>query len=310
MPNLATRYQPTDGPSSPRIRATSPPPSRNLPTLDTFSQARQAEASFRDLGPRQRSPEGYHFPEPPRSRPELLNRQSEPLLDDDTLRRQRRLEELEIQEKEQELRARELDIELKARELERQRDGTRMNMPQPMSRESYAGIGAGGGRAAGELERQRDLLMRERERYDTTPTTSRQSQYGTSLNIPSSSRTPSDESMPHTSPLPESPQLNALHPPYCTCETCKYASKATRPGEKSKGGWMRRLSMPIVAGLDVKRNNNHTVKGMSIDGKKNASTTMLAVNTREDGRIVSGGRRSYDASSGISNRSVTNLGRR
>lgn len=218
----------------------------------------------------QNSPEEYRSPEPPRLNPRTETSYRLPSLNssgnDETIRRQRRLEELEIQEKEQELRARELDIELKTRELERQRDTVRMGMPQP-------------------LERHRDV-----ERYDSPPTP----RYGASLGVPPSpSRAPSDESS-HVSDSPH--QLNALHPASCTCETCKRPG----PGEKSKSGWMRRLSMPIVA------RSGNTMKGqghgglMSLDGKKGASTTMLA---REDGRVMSGGRMSYDAS----NRSVTNL---
>lgn len=82
---------------------------------------------------------------------------------------------------------------------------------------------------------------------------------------------------------------------------------------------MRRLSMPIVGNAfssDSKKNIHSTVnagKGglMSLDGKKNASTTMLRSGASEEGRAGggAGGRRSYDPN-GVGHRSVTNLGLR
>jgi len=82
-----------------------------------------------------------------------------------------------------------------------------------------------------------------------------------------------------------------------------------RPVEKSKPGWIRRLSMDVgnAFNLDSKKGignipigSNQGRSGMfSMDGKKNVSNTALRV--QEDGR------RSYEAS-GISNRSMTNLG--
>ena len=117
-----------------------------------------------------------------------------------------------------------------------------------------------------------------------------------------------------------------------------------RPEKKTSGGWIRRLSMPVgnAFGLDSKRHQSHnsviSTKGVyargagvasspvserrglfSMDGKRNASTTALRLpggsgrEVQEDGRIsgsgegLGAGRRSYDAS-GISNRSMTNLG--
>lgn len=154
------------------------------------------------------------------------------------------------------------------------------------------------------------------------------------------------------------------HASNCGCESCsisKYQSSSNpnqethnpqstelsanqRPGKKTGGGWIRRLSMPVgnALGLDSKRhqsNNSVTsTKGIyalgtgvgsspvserrglfSMDGKRNASATALRLPTgsgkevQEDGRIsgrgegLGPGRRSHEAS-GISNRSMSSLG--
>ncbi|KAM6490489.1 hypothetical protein JOM56_013832 [Amanita muscaria] len=153
------------------------------------------------------------------------------------------------------------------------------------------------------------------------------------------------------------PQSRDQHPSYCGCERCsaKYGEVNTsmpdphvlRPPEQpivlrpsasdAKGGWMRRLSMPVVMGhalnLDSsssKKTNqresssssslyalgagignthlpNPGTKGglFSLDGKKHASSTNLRFGVREDGKIS--GRRSYETSI-LANRSMTNLG--
>ncbi|PBL03505.1 hypothetical protein ARMGADRAFT_1157610 [Armillaria gallica] len=308
--DLATRYQPTDGPSSPRIRASSPPIPRALPSLDSFSQARQAEASFRERSPPGAFRESSTTPTPI-SMPQP-NFQTHTSAHDDAVRRQRRLEELEIKEKEQKLRARELEIEFKSRELERQRDFLMSSSTAlGRDRDAYASEDRSPSSHGRESERQaRDSLSRSR---DDVRTEIPRPPYANSLAPPSSTRTLGGSSEENGRPERPGQSLNQLHPAYCTCDTCKNSKSGrttSRPGEKSKGGWMRRLSMPIVAGnafLDAKRHGG-TMKGglTSLDGKKMASTTMLA---HEDGRLAAGGRRSYDAS-GISNRSVTNLGRR
>lgn len=110
-------------------------------------------------------------------------------------------------------------------------------------------------------------------------------------------------------------------------------SGADKRTEKAKGGWMRRLSMPVVMGhalnldsssskktnqresssssslyaLGAGIGNTPGTKGglFSLDGKKNASSTNLRFGVREDGKIS--GRRSYETSI-LANRSMTNLG--
>ncbi|KAG5637141.1 hypothetical protein H0H81_005625 [Sphagnurus paluster] len=134
-----------------------------------------------------------------------------------------------------------------------------------------------------------------------------QSQSSSHYSRYSHSPTPSQQQPP--SPL-------SAHAPYCGCERCsaaKYRTHATpspvdlrppatpiqlRPTEKSKPGWMRRLSMPVggAFGLDSKKGigNQPGVGGgqgkgriFSMDGRKNLSST--ALRAQEDGR------RSFDA---------------
>ncbi|KAH6909110.1 hypothetical protein BKA70DRAFT_1277480 [Coprinopsis sp. MPI-PUGE-AT-0042] len=137
----------------------------------------------------------------------------------------------------------------------------------------------------------------------------------------------------------ESP--SAPHAPYCGCDTCSVAKYRTpssgttdtidsqarnmlRPpisSDKPKAGWMRRLSMPGglsgAFSLDSKKNTSggsnyalgtgvssaNVSKGLlSLDGKRNLSTTSLLKSPQEDGRVGGGRRTSYEA-----NRSMTNL---
>ncbi|CAA7267113.1 unnamed protein product [Cyclocybe aegerita] len=104
--NLATRYQPNDAPLSPRIRAGSPPVSRqqSLPLLDTG--ARSPKEAYQEY------PSSSYRPGQVISNPE-----------EDRTRRQRpdELAELQRREREQELRERELELEMRAHELEKQR---------------------------------------------------------------------------------------------------------------------------------------------------------------------------------------------
>ena len=133
----------------------------------------------------------------------------------------------------------------------------------------------------------------------------------------------------------------------CSVNKYKEKPPQTQPqaqrSEKSKGGgWIRRLSMPVgnAFNLDSKKHQSNnsmssttssnyglgsgiaggpatSSKGLfSLDSKKNVSTTALmssgsggTLSPQEDGRLRGGavGRRSYEAS-GVSNRSMTNLG--
>ena len=108
------------------------------------------------------------------------------------------------------------------------------------------------------------------------------------------------------------------HAPSCGCETCsvaKYRSPPTsqpldfrppakplslRPVEKSKPGWIRRLSMPVgnAFNLDSKKGISN-IEGL---GSRKRSTTSLGTVIHQDGR------KSYEANAMRANRSMTNLG--
>ncbi|KAJ3514069.1 hypothetical protein NLJ89_g2587 [Agrocybe chaxingu] len=104
--NLATRYQPNDAPLSPRMRAGSPPVSRqhSLPLQDTT--ARSPKEVYQDY------PSSSYRPG-----------QVVPNQEEDRTRRQRQdeLTEFQRREREQELKERELELEMRAHELEKQR---------------------------------------------------------------------------------------------------------------------------------------------------------------------------------------------
>ncbi|KAJ3796876.1 hypothetical protein GGU11DRAFT_110065 [Lentinula aff. detonsa] len=322
--DLATRYQSPDSPSSPRSRPLSPNGSRTVISLDTLRQ-------------------GDVLKDQPSSSPSSTSRPntSEPSrVDDERRHNQRRstqLVELEIQGREGEIRLREREVELRSRELEREnamllsrneamfaREPTELDSivrnPQPPLR-----------------VRQRQLSFQQPQKSAAHPTET--------STVPFSGRPLSQYSSASTSNLAPPPSFSygsnagstsarrdssqnsststSNHAPYCGCENCsasKYktssplASPIRSEKEKPKG-WMRRLSMPIVAGnafLDSKKNKDSghgSGKGVrSLDSKKNGSTTGLRSSITEEGRLgVVSGRRSYDAG-GISNRSMTNLG--
>ncbi len=235
--DLATRYQPTDGPSSPRIRASSPPIPRALPSLDSFSQARQAEASFRERSPPGAFRESSTTPTPI-SMPQP-NFQTHTSAHDDAVRRQRRLEELEIKEKEQKLRARELEIEFKSRELERQRDFL-MSSSTALGRErdGYASEDRSPNSHGQESERQaRDSMSRSR---DDVRTEIPRPPYANSLVPPSSTRTLGSSSEENGRPERSGQSLNQLHPAYCTCDTCKNSQiwSNNKPSWREKQRWL------------------------------------------------------------------------
>ncbi|KAG6909058.1 hypothetical protein DXG01_002211 [Tephrocybe rancida] len=345
--DLANRYQPTNTPSSPRLRTPSAP--RQLP----FPPTRTGDDNY----PQSSSTSGNINPPTP----------SSPRQEDAARRREQRLNDLaqlELKEKELALRERERDLQQKSRELDRER--ARLNSTRES--DEYGTVndlprGAASPQTYTQIKpRERKISSRKRRPQSqldagVTPipgpsqNTARphsQYSYSTTNLIPPSpssnsvqhsyshdgqSQSPSSYTSHSHSPTPsnqfsQSPSTPA-HAPYCGCESCsaaKYRAPRSppdsgslrpptepitlRPAEK-KGGWMRRLSMPMgnALGLDSKKSITQNFAGVgsglgsrggvfSLDGKRNASSTQL--NVREDGR------RSYDAS-GISNRSMSNL---
>ncbi|KAF8071920.1 hypothetical protein FPV67DRAFT_906263 [Lyophyllum atratum] len=344
--DLATRYQPTDGPSSPRLRT----PSLNahqlpLTPVGTGVQARSADSS------QDRSLAGRNVPMPSSS-PKSPGQ-------DEARRRQQRLNDLaqlEMKERELEILERERDIERRARELDRDRarlvdvregdeygdaNETPRNgiTPEPYSqlrprerRTSFRNqrpqsqLDPGNSPASASNQN----LGRPHSQYSYSPSHLVPPSPSSNSGQPSHSHDGQSQSSfqsqySHSPPSPhQSPQT--AHAPYCGCEKCsaaKYRAPqappdlrppaepiSLRPPEKSKPGWIRRLSMPVGNAFNLESKKGiGNIAGVgsgpgksgifSMDGRKNVSSTALRV--QEDGR------RSYEAS-GISNRSVTNLG--
>ena len=118
------------------------------------------------------------------------------------------------------------------------------------------------------------------------------------------------------SPSPSSP---AEHAPYCGCNACsasKYrappasTARDNRPPEpplvlrpeKPKGGWIRRLSMPVINGAFSSPDARKGVSGAGIAGGPGYRNSFAMAD--EDGRLRT------DLTGGIRNRSTTNLARR
>ncbi|KAI0749964.1 hypothetical protein C8Q80DRAFT_1100838 [Daedaleopsis nitida] len=282
--NLANRYEPVGGmPNVTHQQTGSPTRERTRPSMEhsrmpepSSTTATTATASRYSAAP------------------------SGPSTEEIAVRRQRieELEELELREREHELRMKEREIEQRARELERERLHLLSARSGPNGSLVNDGTRATGGPRISTT--QRPSMDNLGSRYPSS-----YSQSTTQLVPPSSqavSRQPSSQ--------PSSPAND--HAPYCGCESCsasKYKSNSRGPvespvmlrPEKPRGGWIRRLSMPVVG------------NAFSLDSKKNGSTTGIAGGpgyrnsmafTGEDGRLQT------DLSGGIRNRSTTNVARR
>ena len=235
-----------------------------------------------------------------------------PSTEEIALRRQRieELEELELREREHELRMREREIEQRARELERER--LQLLNARGVRNDGYTSDGT---RATGG----RRVSTTQRPTIETLPGSRYPSSYSqstTHLVPPVSQQTSSSRT---GSSQPSSPASQpADHAPYCGCESCsasKYKSREVpsprdlRPPEppiqlrpeKPKGGWIRRLSMPVIPNafsLESKKG------GVGIAGGPAAGYRSSMAFADEDGRLHT------DLTGGIRNRSSTNLARR
>ena len=300
--DLAFRYQPTDGPTSPHTRATSPPVSRQLPfpPLDTVAQARQAESSFQERS----LPGAYNSM--PTPGPSSSTSNVTPTPDDEAARRRRQqIEErveVELHEKERELREREREIEMRARELERERaqlmdargdeypsDTSRgYTSPQPQLRPR---------------ERQTSFKLQQRPRSQLDlPSNSRssppadtrpQSRYSHSTTHlappPSSSQSPSQPSSSHShsnysKPRPPSPlhahsqqqhEGASEHAPFCGCDTCSVAKYKERKAAPSPHD-LRPPAKPIALRPEkpkgwMRRLSMPVGNAFSLDSKKNTT---------------------------------------
>ncbi|CDO78041.1 hypothetical protein BN946_scf184724.g5 [Trametes cinnabarina] len=237
-----------------------------------------------------------------------------PTSEEIALRRQRieELEELELREREHELRMKEREIEQRALELERERQ-------RLLTARSGRNDGDRSDSSRG-VDGARRVSITQRPALDPVPGArypSSNSQSTSNLVPPSFSSNGVDSRQP--SSQPSSPGVQPSdHAPYCGCESCsasKYRSRDagqrrdSRPPEpplnlrpeKPRGGWIRRLSMPVVS------------NAFSLDSKKMASNVGIAGGpgyrnsvafAQEDGRLYT------DLTGGIRNLSSTNLARR
>ena len=244
---------------------------------------------------------------------------SSPTMDEIALRRRRieELEELELREREHELRMKEREIGQRARELERERL-TLMNARDTRN-DGYVSAGS---RAASGTR----LSTTQRPSMDAVPGSRYPSSYSQSAThlVPPASSQASSSSRTGSS-QPSSPASQPTdHAPYCGCETCsasKYKSRDGAPSprdlrppepliqlrpEKPKGGWIRRLSMPVIPNafsLDSKKSGAGIAGGGHGSGAGYRNSMAFA---EEDGRL----QLHTDLTGGIRNRSSTNIARR
>ncbi|KAI0833779.1 hypothetical protein BC628DRAFT_1307875 [Trametes gibbosa] len=289
--SLAHRYEPTVGtPNSPPRPAVSPTHQGAQMSIDNYSRMPEPTSGVREPPP---SSARYSVPLGPST-------------DEIALRRQRleELEELELRERDLELRVKEREIEQRSRELERERQ--QLRNVRGARNDGYVSDSSRGAGAPRISTTQRPSIDM---RYSSS-----HSQSSTNLAPPSQTSSTRQPSSQPSSPNRSSP---TDHAPYCGCEACsasKYKtrdllprrdSRPTEPPlqlrpEKPRGGWIRRLSMPVVS------------NAFSLDSKKNASNAGIAggpgyrnsLAFDEDGRLQT------DLTGGIRNRSSTNVARR
>ncbi|KAI0364323.1 hypothetical protein BV20DRAFT_974598 [Pilatotrama ljubarskyi] len=295
--SLAHRYEPTASTSNVSQQTTgSPTQERARASLDNYLRMTGPTTTARDPPTGGPGPRYSSVP-------------ATPTPDEIALRRQRieELEELELRERDLELRMKEREIEQRARELERERQ--QLLTARSGRSDGYTSDGSRGAIGPGVSATQRPAIDTLQSRYPSSYSQS------TSNLVPP----PQGMSSRHPSSQPSSPAAQpADHAPYCGCESCsasKYKtrdvlprrdSRPTEPPlnlrpEKPRGGWIRRLSMPVVS------------NAFSLDSKKNANNVGIAGGpgyrnslafAEEDGRLVT------DVTGGIRNRSSTNLATR
>ncbi|TFK75205.1 hypothetical protein BDN72DRAFT_563199 [Pluteus cervinus] len=306
---MAARYQPIDGPTSPpRTRAMSPTQS---------SQQRQLPTP---------QPSEVTKPTPPSPSPG-------PTPGDDELNRHRRqrldeIAEHELNERERHLRDREQQIHAQTQELERERarlySTSNRDSAEPSA--SYTNVS----QMSSVASPSRGHQHRERRSSQQTPHSQMDSgpshmQYSRSQPQPQPPprdsrdlQPPSSPSYPHPSSRPSSrppsrlestshtnrPSITSYQQLPSPIDSRGLAPSFPQPNyavqpnalrsDKPKGGWMRRLSMPVVSNAfssDSKKGTGNvgiSSKTMfAVDGKRNTSTTnlKLGAGVTEDGRL-------------------------
>lgn len=245
---------------------------------------------------------------------------STPTMDEIAIRRRRieELEDLELRERDYELRMKEREIEQRARELERER----LNLMNARDTRNDGYVGAGTRVASG------PRLSTTRPSMDAMPGSRYPSSYSQSAThlVPPASSQASTSSRTGSS-QPSSPASQPTdHAPYCGCEACSASKYKGREGpapsprdlrppepliqlrpEKPKGGWIRRLSMPVIPNafsLDSKKGGAGIAGHGAGTGAGYRNSLAFA---EEDGRL----HLHTDLTGGIrNNRSSTNVARR
>ena len=200
------------------------------------SAGRQTRSPINDVPQRSRDP-GSSSPLPQQF-PSVTPSRTEGLTDD-LARRRQRIEELE------ELERREHALELRAREREftaRQRERA-----QTLRSRALDGYASDSSRSNHPLLSHKQQSQVSLQSQPHTPTLSSNYSYSTTSLLPPGPSGPASPAMQRVK--------NDAHRPDCQCPACTIARYAEKPltaqprpqgREKSKGGWMRRLSMPVV----------------------------------------------------------------
>ncbi|KAL0568800.1 hypothetical protein V5O48_013183 [Marasmius crinis-equi] len=308
-------------------RPASPPGARPLPSIDTNVRPRHQDASQwereREREPTvtagHRSVSGSREPTPATTADEELAARR---------RHQQRMEQmadLELREKEQELKRREQEIEERAKQLEKERaqflQKATLSSPEMRSPRQR------------QLSQQEHLGRPHSSGNVVFPSTSPSPspRIGGNANLrPQSQYSASATHLVPPGPSPTTPRgsyrdgdesyvgdyrgSSSRDPSIASTTSNSMASSPVMPSPKSeRKGWMRRLSMPIVAGnafLEGKKHSSNNSYGggkggiLSLDSKKNGSSTYLKGGISEEGRV------NYGLGSGISNRSVGNVSSR
>jgi hypothetical protein len=203
------------------------------------SAGRQTRSPINDVPQRSRDPgPNSPLPQQPQQFPSVTPGRTEGLTDD-LARRRQRIEELE------ELERREHALELRAREREftaRQRERAQTSRSRALD-----GYASDSSRSNQPLFSHKQQSQASLQSQPHTPTLSSNYSYSTTSLLPPGPSGPANPAMQRVK--------KDAHLPDCQCPACTIARYAEKPltaqprpqgREKSKGGWMRRLSMPVV----------------------------------------------------------------
>ncbi|KAH9031087.1 hypothetical protein EDB84DRAFT_1493549 [Lactarius hengduanensis] len=284
---IRDRYTRTTGPAS--------PPPRDIPRLPlsvaTIATKYQSESSDESAGRQSRPPTndpphrsrnpGLASPLPQQAQqfPSVTPGRMEFSIDD-LSRRHQRIEELEGLER------REHVLELRAREREfsaRQRERA-----ETLRSRALDGYASDTSRSNQPPYAHRQQSQASLQSHPHTPTLSSNHSYSTTSLLPPGPSGPTGPPMQRVT--------KDVHRPDCQCPACTVARYAEKPlaahpppqgREKSKGGWMRRLSMPVVGNAF----SSESKKVATIGGKGAVHPTVLGSLGEANQGAVSLGRR-------------------